>query len=66
MSINASSRPITQKRWMCVKSQQSEHGDNLELELVALMGDPLRQRMQAQEQEPNCKNGDPQDHGRCH
>ena len=51
MSIRASSRPTTQKAWMCVKRAKAQHGDDLELQLVPFVSQPLRQGVQPQEQE---------------
>ena len=43
ISINASNRPATQKRWMLgEKGKKAQDGDNLELDLVAPMRHALR------------------------
>ena len=65
--MTASSKPATQK--MCLmreQSQQPQHRDDLELQLLRLVRHPFGQRVQAKEQQSDGKHGQDQKDGHDH
>ena len=62
-SIIARIRPMTQKRWMCVKSaSKPSTRDDLELQLLRLVRHAFRQRMQAQKEISDGQDRGDQEH----
>ena len=54
----ARNRPITQNRWYVREErQQAQHSHDFELQLLRLVGHPLRHRVQVQIEDTDHENG---------